>query len=241
LGSKGGILQALSNIGHVVYMQGDLEEARAIFVEALTLAHEMDARKIAAEVLTGMSSVIMAEARGDRGTETPLPRGLISGEAPVPPGEGITKAVKILGITSAIVERSGRQLEPIDQEEFDRNLASARAALGEQAFDIAWEEGRGMNIEQAIDLAGRSIADAQPPVGKSTTRYPGGLTRREAEVTALVARGLTNEAIAHQLVLSERTIEMHVSHALHRLGLTTRTQLTAWAMHGNLAPGTTED
>jgi DNA-binding NarL/FixJ family response regulator len=55
------------------------------------------------------------------------------------------------------------------------------------------------------------------------------LTRREAEVAALAARGLTNRDIAAQLFLSVRTVEVHVDHILTKLGFRTRTQLAAWA------------
>jgi predicted ATPase/DNA-binding CsgD family transcriptional regulator len=223
LGSQLGILQALSNIGHMAYMRGDLPSARATFVEALALAHETDARKPAAEVLTGMSSVIMAEVVST-GNEPNISSQSL---------RGVTQATHILGTTSAIVERSGRQMEPIDQEEFDRNVASARAIMGEKMFTAAWEKGRAMTLAQALELVKRGQRRARGRAGPPAT---GGLTTREVEVAALVAGGMSNEAIAQALVLSERTIEMHVSHALHKLGLTTRTQLAAWAVRNGLQP-----
>lgn len=60
------------------------------------------------------------------------------------------------------------------------------------------------------------------------------LTGREREVAALVAQGLTNAQIARALVLSERTVENHVAHVLHKLGLSTRTAL---AVVGRGYPG----
>ncbi len=57
----------------------------------------------------------------------------------------------------------------------------------------------------------------------------GGLTRREREVSGLVARGLTNREIAERLFLSERTAENHVQHILTKLGLSNRSQLAVWA------------
>jgi len=56
------------------------------------------------------------------------------------------------------------------------------------------------------------------------------LTRREREIAELVSAGLTNRAIADQLVLSERTIEGHVRSTLAKLQLTNRTELAAWAL-----------
>jgi DNA-binding CsgD family transcriptional regulator len=54
------------------------------------------------------------------------------------------------------------------------------------------------------------------------------LTPREAEVTSLVAQGMSNAAIARQFTLSERTIENHISRILSKLDLTSRTALALW-------------
>ena len=65
-------------------------------------------------------------------------------------------------------------------------------------------------------------------------RSPGGahdpLTRREREVVGLLARGSTNREIAEALVISERTVENHVSNVLGKLGLQTRAQVAVWAL-----------
>jgi DNA-binding CsgD family transcriptional regulator/tetratricopeptide (TPR) repeat protein len=60
------------------------------------------------------------------------------------------------------------------------------------------------------------------------------LSRREREVAALVARGLTNREIARTLVLSERTAENHVQHILTKLGFGSRAQIAAWAVSEGL-------
>lgn len=58
---------------------------------------------------------------------------------------------------------------------------------------------------------------------------PGLLTRREQEVAALVARGLSNAEIAATLVISDRTAETHVRHIMDKLGFSNRTQIAAWS------------
>jgi DNA-binding NarL/FixJ family response regulator len=58
------------------------------------------------------------------------------------------------------------------------------------------------------------------------------LTRREREVAAHVAQGLTNKQIAAMMHISERTAEKHVAHILEKLSLPNRTGVAAWARQG---------
>ena len=62
-----------------------------------------------------------------------------------------------------------------------------------------------------------------PPAGEE-------LTEREVEVLSLVAQGLSNQEIADQLVVSERTVRKHVSNILGKLHLANRTQATLYAL-----------
>ena len=57
----------------------------------------------------------------------------------------------------------------------------------------------------------------------------GGLTDRECEIASLIALGSTNREIAKVLVLSDRTIAVHVANVLNKLGFQSRTQIAAWA------------
>ena len=51
------------------------------------------------------------------------------------------------------------------------------------------------------------------------------LTKAEAKVAELVAEGLSNPDIARRLFISRRTVQSHVSHALEKLGLSSRVEL----------------
>jgi len=64
---------------------------------------------------------------------------------------------------------------------------------------------------------------------KRPVAEPAGLSRREVEVLRLVAAGKTNQAIATELFLSERTVERHVSNILTKLGVGSRTAAAAYA------------
>src|SRR5437868_9594268 len=54
------------------------------------------------------------------------------------------------------------------------------------------------------------------------------LSRREREVAALVAQGLSNRDIAERLFISERTAEGHVEQIRNKLGFRSRAQVAAW-------------
>ena len=61
-----------------------------------------------------------------------------------------------------------------------------------------------------------------------------GLTPRELEVLRLVAEGRTNRAIANEFVLSERTVERHITNTFAKLRVSTRAAATAYAYEHRL-------
>lgn len=72
--------------------------------------------------------------------------------------------------------------------------------------------------------------------GLADDRAPAGLTEREAEVVALMARGLSNEEIARRARITRATVKTHVSNVLAKLGLSSRLQVVVWAYENGLAP-----
>lgn len=98
-----------------------------------------------------------------------------------------------------------------------------RRALGHRVYEAAHQKGSALGFDEAVAYA----LDEQPHIATP----PAGtfhLTKREREVAHLIAQGLTNKAIAEQLVISQRTAQGHVEHILAKLGFTSRTQVAAW-------------
>ena len=104
-------------------------------------------------------------------------------------------------------------------------ISGACEALGDRdAAEIELEEARASFVRLgAPDAPGR-------PGGAPAH----GLTARELQVLRLVATGETNKAIAAELVLSERTVDRHLSNIFAKLSVSSRTAATAYAYEHRL-------
>lgn len=65
-----------------------------------------------------------------------------------------------------------------------------------------------------------------------------GLSRRELEIMALVAKGMSNREIATHLTITEGTVKNHMHNALRKLGMSTRGQAAAYLVRNGLAART---
>jgi class 3 adenylate cyclase len=96
---------------------------------------------------------------------------------------------------------------------------------GWELVDIGAVELRGLGPEPAFLLAAPEL----DPVAQQRPAPESAVSRREAEVLQLVAESLTNAEIAARLFISERTVELHVSSLLRKLGATNRRDLARHA------------
>jgi non-specific serine/threonine protein kinase len=135
-------------------------------------------------------------------------------------------AARLLGAVQTALGSIGASLFGHLHEDHDRCLARTREGLGDDAFRRAFEEGSTMRFDEAVALASGRRTPA--PAAADTHGDEVRLTRRESEIAALVAEGLTNREIAERLVMARRTAEAHVAHILGKLSFTSRTQLAAW-------------
>jgi DNA-binding NarL/FixJ family response regulator len=82
----------------------------------------------------------------------------------------------------------------------------------------------------ARPLAKRALDELLAAGGRRTIRGllgPDALTPSERRVAVLAAAGHTNKAIAQQLFVTPKTVEVHLSSAYRKLGITSRTELEA--------------
>ncbi len=63
------------------------------------------------------------------------------------------RAARLLGASEAILKGMGASQQPADQIEIDRYFTATREQLGEEAFQEALAEGKGMSLEEAVAFA----------------------------------------------------------------------------------------
>jgi non-specific serine/threonine protein kinase len=130
------------------------------------------------------------------------------------------QAAFVLGVADSLSERIGGHPFPAVQAAIDAIAAKTAAELGPSATprrEAGRVVGRGDCIAAAIGLA----PEPGPPRPQQR-ELP--LTRREHEVTELIAGGLTNRQIADRLFIAQRTVDTHVGHILAKLSCSNRSQ-----------------
>ena len=116
--------------------------------------------------------------------------------------------------------------------------ARVRVLLGLACRALGDEDTAALELEAARGVfaqlgAASDLAHVDSLTRRTPSTYAHGLTPRELEVLRLVAAGETNQAIATELFISEKTAARHVSNIFAKLGLSTRAAATAYAyQHG---------
>ena len=135
-------------------------------------------------------------------------------------------AARLLGAGRAAYRAIGATMPRPQRDHDERYAEQIRNALGDQRFTAAYHHGAQLSQQEAIRYALGEATKTAP----SQATDPSPLTRRERQVAALVARGLSDKEIAAELIVASRTAESHVAHILTKLGFTSRTQIAAWVM-----------
>jgi non-specific serine/threonine protein kinase len=233
---------SLGNLGVTMLVHGDPEQATVLLDESLALFREIgDSSNIAIGL---MHSALAALIRGEHRRVQMLSEESLELLQKAENRQHIADCLEIMagaagaqgrarragrlwGAAEALREEIGVLLQPEDRRVLDPYLDAARSSLGEPGWQVALAEGRAMMPEQAIEYS----LSAEDPVSSLTDRPDGDsavLTPREEEVAVLVSGGLTNRQIAAELSISEHTVATHVAKILKRLGLNSRSRLSAW-------------
>jgi DNA-binding CsgD family transcriptional regulator len=125
------------------------------------------------------------------------------------------------------------------EHEAPYEAARVRVLIGLACRALGDDDTAALELEAARDVFARlgaapDLARVDSFVPSAASADTHGLTEREMEVLRMVAAGQTNKAIAAELVLSQRTVDRHVSNIFVKLGVSSRAAATAFAYENQL-------
>jgi predicted ATPase/class 3 adenylate cyclase/lipoprotein NlpI len=126
MGDRRSIAYSLSSLGMAAYMQGEYATAHSYYRESLVLRREIGSKVYLAYSLALIGGLRVSRGEAEEGS-------------------------RMLGATEALLESIGAVLDAEHRKIYERSVASARAQLGDEGFERAWEEGRAMSMEQAVE------------------------------------------------------------------------------------------
>ena len=160
-----------------------------------------------------------------------------------------------VGPLSDLAADAGAHHERLDGSGYYRQLSGGQIPIGGRIIAIADRFAILSNSDGEPDKEG-ALAALKPLIGTELDpdcyaalcavqggrpagrqlrpKSPGNLTEREVEVLRLVSAGNTNREIARVLVLSGKTVEHHIEHIFNKLGVTSRTAASVFALQNGL-------
>ena len=165
----------------------------------------------------------LGQLRAQLGSEALLSTARRVATASPEPAYGLDQAAWALAVHQLATAQAHPQLKGM----------TSQAALAEGRI---WSTGQELKAAEHISPSSHKTSPAPlaVPASKAPT-YPAGLTAREAEVLRLVAQGLTDAQVAEQLVISPRTVNWHLISIYSKIGVTSRSIATRFAIEQHLA------
>jgi DNA-binding CsgD family transcriptional regulator len=183
------------------------------YVEVLVAAGDLDAARAAADELRNVADDLGAPLLRARAEHAAGAVSLAHGDA-----QGSLEALREAEVRWTQLDN------PFEAARTRVLVADACSQLGDDdTASVELDEARRVFEELGARLELEHLAGDR----RAAAGHP--LTAREVEVLRLVSTGITNKAIAVELVVSERTVDRHVSNILAKLGLSSRAAATAWA------------
>jgi non-specific serine/threonine protein kinase len=237
---------ALSGQGDALVSMGDLPAAIPLLDRALALQRQVGRAWDIAETLTHRARA--ADASGDyAGAVTFFAESIGAAREA---GDDKLVAIALTGLAAVALdlgqpERAARWMAAAATagvgRPYHRSLArrieqGARDDLPTEVFEVAWQAGRALSMDEAIaealsgDLALLATVPAGPRPDPMAAR---GLTMRESEILLHLAEGRSDREIAEALFISPKTVGAHMLNILSKLGVPSRAAAVAYAhRHG---------
>jgi DNA-binding CsgD family transcriptional regulator/tetratricopeptide (TPR) repeat protein len=208
LRSWGGLIGFASGPVAEVFVRLGAEDAESVLSELEGLVHECGEELARPQLLRARALLHARQHSFDDALES-----LDASASLARSMHAVTELAQSLLLLASVARQKG---DKVSAAQADSERLAIVEGIGPEARAMAWARG--------LPHASRTQAAAQGP-----------LSPREWEVAQLIAGGLSNRQIAEALVISERTVENHVSSILARLGVDTRAQVAAWTVQYRLA------
>jgi len=201
-----GTARFLESLANAQFGLGDLDAAASSWMESLATFRDLNDAFGSIWCFGGLS--LVAEARGDD-----------------------ERALRLAAVENRMSREWSLSAWSLRRTQLDDAGRRARTRLGARKGDGAWNDGQTMGSARALEYA---LGENTPQTAASAALRI--LSRREREVVALVAAGMTSKQIADRLFIAERTAEGHVERIRNKLGVRSRTEVATWAVeHGIVA------
>jgi predicted ATPase/DNA-binding CsgD family transcriptional regulator len=241
-----GVARTLLGLADLARLTGDISAAQQRYQEALVSLRVVNARPEIARCLAGLGRIAIEQKDGALaakhlsasielsraiGNRIGVIRGLEAFAALALSEQRPELAVPLAAAAAAL--REAGHLPPQPAARTERYLAAA-SSLGPDTAARLWAQGSGLDASTAVDFAlavpgGQSPPRGGDPAVRGSRQPDGGLTPRERQIAALIAKGRSNKAIGQELAISPATAARHVANMLLKLGFNSRAQVAAWA------------
>ncbi|MGC4943048.1 ATP-binding protein [Kribbella sp. DT2] len=224
---------ALTVLGLAKYEDGDWQGGRGCYRRALIASQSTGA--VALGVTARLGTAFAAAVTGDVAEHR---RQLTSVVGDLQRADGLVEDPEWLWAATSLAAAEGRVLSALRlagaAERFSRRggrmpapmTEHCRAAVDRTRNEVGARTAERLMAEGAALPSERLMAESLA----LPTPADRPLTDREREVAELTGQGRTNDEIADALCISRRTVESHLEHIRHKLGLTNRYQLMAWSL-----------
>jgi predicted ATPase/DNA-binding CsgD family transcriptional regulator len=247
-----GVAHTLYGLGGLARARGDNAAAIRHFSSALELFKQIGARTEIARSLAGIGWVCLAsldlptaaaslseslELCMATGQRLGIARGLEAFAALAVVQRDDVTAVRLEGASEVLREAVDPARSGSARGRLGALLSAAHQRLGPARTASLQAEGKRLSMHEAVRYAlssASAVSPAPPPAdwtGQNAVVPPvpmSVLTAREQQIALLITRGLSNRAIADELVISPATAARHVANILGKLGLSSRAQVAAW-------------
>ncbi|MGO8949487.1 MAG: tetratricopeptide repeat protein [Ktedonobacterales bacterium] len=219
IGSRRGVAGVLASLGDLWRAERELAQAAHYYEESLAVYHSLGASPGIARCLVGIAAIAEAQQQS-------------------------AFAAQLLGAADHLRDTLGMPRHPVERPPQRELLDQLRTKLGQAGFESARRTGADDVLGQVM-LTGAVSAEEQPdaaapassapPAKEGAPMYPDDLTAREVEVLHLLAQGWSDAQIAQHLVISPRTVNRHTTSIYSKIGVSSRSAATRYAMEHQLA------